>query len=143
VVVVITAEKWKDGSLYYDTAEVAKIIRFVLKREFPRTKFSVRLRRFAGGSSVDVHYDKDGAHAPKKADVESHIKNFVNHDFDGMTDSSVYLTHWMTPDYKVTLATRDAMTFQKAIKNPKPSKDAMLVHFGAGFVCVQDWYPSN
>lgn len=141
--IVPIVEKWDDGSLFYETTEVAKIIRFVLKREFPRTKFSVRLRRFAGGSSIDIHYDKDGAYAPKKADVEKHVKNFVNHDFDGMTDSSVSLNHWMTPDYKVTVANRDAMTFQKAIHNPKPSRDAFLVHFGAGFVTVSDWYPSK
>lgn len=40
---------------YIDTADVAKILRKALKHDFPATKFRVRSRRYAGGSSIDVY----------------------------------------------------------------------------------------
>lgn len=39
---------------YKDTTESAKEVRKVLKAEYPNTKFSVRVKRFSMGSSVDI-----------------------------------------------------------------------------------------
>ena len=39
---------------YFDTVETAKLIRKALKAKFPGVKFSVRSRKYAGGSSIDV-----------------------------------------------------------------------------------------
>lgn len=41
---------------YRDIKAIAGDIRAALKREFPATKFSVRIDRFSGGSSCDVRY---------------------------------------------------------------------------------------
>jgi len=134
-----TFKVWSDGRRFYDTREVAKIIRIVLKRDFPKTKFGVRMRTYAGGSSIDIFYDGKARQAPKKDDVTKLTCNYVNHDFDGMTDSSISLDHWMMPDYSATVANRGAMTFDKAIHTKKPHKDAVLTLFGAGFVFVNDY----
>lgn len=70
---------------FIDTAEVAKIVRTELKQAFGKTtdtKFSVRSRRYAGGSSIDVQWT-DG---PAQREVEKVISYFKGSTFDGMTD---------------------------------------------------------
>lgn len=73
-------------SKYLDTADVAKIIRKELKATWPETKFSVRISRYAGGSSVRVGWT-DG---PKQREVETLVGRWQGKDFDGMTDSTTY-----------------------------------------------------
>jgi hypothetical protein len=139
-----TAPKYElgtDGRRYYETNEVAKIVRIVLAREYPKTKFYVRLQRYAGGSSIRAYFDGAGKGAPKRDEVQRLIGDYVNHDFDGMTDSTVRLDHWMMPDYSATIAHRGAFTFNKAINKKKPHKDAVRVLFGASFVFAEDYLP--
>lgn len=69
-----------------DTAEVAKLIRADLKRGFPDYKFSVRSRRYAGGSSIDVEW-RDG---PTEKQVESLVGKYKGSTFDGMIDLRSY-----------------------------------------------------
>ena len=128
-----------NGSWYYDTKEVAKIIRIVLKRNYPKTKFGVRMERYSMGSSINIFYDGKAKGAPKKEDVQKHTEHYVNHDFDGMTDSSICINHWMMPDYTAILAFRDSMVGSKAIRVKQPHKDAVRVLFGSGFVFVNDF----
>ena len=45
------------GGVWVTTADTARLIRSALKAAFPDTKFSVRSRTYAGGSSIDVSYD--------------------------------------------------------------------------------------
>lgn len=71
---------------YMDTADVAKRIRRELKASFPDTRFRVRTRRYAGGSSVDVSWT-DG---PTDREVNRLIGRYQGKGFDGMTDSSYY-----------------------------------------------------
>lgn len=76
---------------HIDAADTAKIIRKVLKKEFPTTKFSVRIHRYSGGSSVNVSWT-DGAAWEK---VNTALLPFNGKHFDGMTDMESYqYTMW-------------------------------------------------
>lgn len=69
-------------SEYLDTADAAKMIRQILKRQYPGVKFSVRIQRYSGGSSIDVSWT-DG---PTAAAVDALVKPFAGRGFDGMID---------------------------------------------------------
>ena len=62
----------------------ARDLKKMLKRLFPNTKFSVRTRKYAGGSSVDIQY-KDGVALEK---VEK-VVDWDTKDFNGMYDISL------------------------------------------------------
>jgi len=69
-----------------EETEVAKMIRNILKEQFPGTKFSVKTHKYSGGSSIDVKYT-DG---PAKSNVEHYIAHFEGATFDGMQDLKEY-----------------------------------------------------
>lgn len=69
-------------SKYIDVKEVAKLIRKCLKESFGGTKFSVRIDRFSGGSSIDINWT-DG---PNDAQVSDLVSVFKGSYFDGMID---------------------------------------------------------
>ena len=76
---------------YYSTVETAKEIRKTLKTAFPKSlypglKFSVRSRKYSGGSSIDISW-VDG---PKTKDVDAVVDMFQGADFDGMQDMKIY-----------------------------------------------------
>jgi hypothetical protein len=73
-------------SRYIDTAECAKLIRQALKDAFPGVRFSVRSKRYSGGSSITVHWT-DG---PVTREVEPLVRRFQGASFDGMTDLKEY-----------------------------------------------------
>ena len=66
--------------------ETAKIVRGILKKEFPRTKFSVISKSYSGGSSIDVDWE-DGI-STKKA--EALVGKYHGAEFDGMIDLKTY-----------------------------------------------------
>ena len=66
--------------------ETAKIVRGLLKKEFPRTKFSIRSKSYSGGSSIDVDWD-DGISTKK---VEALVGKYHGAEFDGMIDLKTY-----------------------------------------------------
>lgn len=74
------------ASRHISTTETAKLIRRALRESFPGTKFSVRSRSYAGGSSVDVSWT-DG---PTAHQVEAVAKRFAGATFDGMRDCKTY-----------------------------------------------------
>lgn len=76
---------------YIDTADQAKMIRRSLREAFPGVKFSVRTSRYAGGSSIDVHW-RDG---PSEAQVEAVVGRFRSGGFDGMTDCKYKIGRYM------------------------------------------------
>lgn len=80
--VPVLASPSRKPARYVDAAETAALVRQALKEAFPRTRFSVRSRRFAGGSSVDVAWT-DG---PAVAQVEAVVDRFEGRRFDGATD---------------------------------------------------------
>lgn len=76
---------------FISTAETAKIIRKVLKENFPGIKFSVRSSTYAGGSSIRIEW-LDG---PTATAVESVTKQFQGSSFDSMYDIKNYHnTEW-------------------------------------------------
>lgn len=72
---------------HIDAAESAKIIRKVLKKEYPNTKFSVRISRYSGGSSIYVRWTDGAAYK----DVKNTLNPFFGKRFDGMTDMEEYI----------------------------------------------------
>ncbi len=70
----------------FDSVEVAKILRRVLKRHFAGQRFHVRTERSSGGSSIDVA-QTDG---PTVAQVEPFFEPYRGADFDGMRDLRTY-----------------------------------------------------
>lgn len=62
----MTETEWK----YKDASEVAKIVRKIVKANWPDVKFSVRTKKYAGGASIRVAWI-DG---PIAADVDAKIK---------------------------------------------------------------------
>lgn len=76
---------------HIDTAEVAKLVRENLKLEFPGIKFSVRIKRYSGGSSIRV----DWTDGPTSYQVKEVTSFFQGGSFDGMQDlmSYTYLTN--------------------------------------------------
>ena len=74
---------------YIDAAECAKLIRAALKEAFPAVRFSVRLHRYSGGSSINVGW-VDG---PRQDQVEPITRSFQGADFDGMQDLRLSRRH--------------------------------------------------
>lgn len=68
------------------TVEVAKMVRKALNRAFPKTQFSVRSKKYSGGSSITAHWI-DG---PTVAQVEPILDSFEGASFDGMIDLKSY-----------------------------------------------------
>lgn len=79
---------------WVDAADTAKLIRATLKRELPGKKFSVRTRRYAGGSSVNVSWTG----GPSTATVDALIAGFMTKGFDGMVDCGYNGYAWLTPN---------------------------------------------
>lgn len=63
-------------------ADTAKLVREVLKAEFPGTKFSVRSQNYAGGASIHIGYT-DG---PPSRQVENAVDHLRRSDFNAMVD---------------------------------------------------------
>lgn len=60
-----------------DVKQAAKDVRKVLKAKYPKTKFSVRAKRYAGGSSVDIEWT-DGPTEKEVDEDTKHLKRYVN-----------------------------------------------------------------
>ena len=118
--------------------ETAKIIRTVLKREFPGTKFSVRSDKYAGGASIDIGWT-DG---PLDREVSAVAKKFEAAGFDGMIDLKYHKEHYLRPDGSVLLAHTNGTEGSRGLvpaqnnRNLEPvlPDDAELVSLGADFV---------
>lgn len=127
---------------YIDTAEQAKLIRAALKREFPGQKFSVRIDRYAGGSSVRVSWT-DG---PTESQVEAVAKVYEGGGFDGMIDLAYSREAWLLPDGTVRFAHTSGTegsrgTVPEAYGSPM-HPDARLVQFLGDYVfCTRELSP--
>jgi len=64
----------------------AKAIRVVLKKAFPKTKFSVTSSSFSMGNSVDISW-QDG---PAQKDVDALVEKYQYGHFNGMEDIYEY-----------------------------------------------------
>lgn len=76
------------NSKYISTTDTAKLIREILKVEFPGIKFSVRSKMYSGGSSIDIGWT-DG---PTAKQVSAYTGMFEGATFDGMIDLKSYVT---------------------------------------------------
>src|SRR5437660_1744541 len=121
-------------SEYLSCAETAKLVRNVLKKAFPKVKFSVRSDTYSGGASIDVAWT-DG---PLSKEVERVAKQFESSHFDGMIDMKQNYTSWLLPDGSAIVATDHGTEYTRGVipptHNAKPHPDAKLVSFGADFV---------
>jgi hypothetical protein len=99
------------ASTHVDTVDVATLVRKHLKRQFPGVKFSVRSKRYSGGSSIDV----DWTDGPTSKQVQSVCDLYKGASFDGMIDLKSYHDTWMRDEHG----------------------DAQLVHMGADYVFAQ------
>ena len=108
--------------------EVAVLIRQALAVRWPKRKFSVRTEVYAGGASVQVSWP----FVSEVDDTEAFMiaRQFQGKDFDGMTDSTLHLYHWLSPGPKATLAYCPATFNSPAEARPNPCDDAELVCFG-------------
>ncbi|HZA71487.1 MAG TPA: LPD29 domain-containing protein [Propionibacteriaceae bacterium] len=116
---------------YIDTAEVAKMMRPQLRRTFPGVKFSVRISRYSGGSSIDIRWT-DG---PTVKQVEAVTHAFQSARFDGMIDLQYSANSW----YCATHGARVAETYGHGMGDDGPVESrccaaAELVHFGSGYI---------
>lgn len=117
---------------YIDVAEVAKMLRPVLKRTFPGVKFSVRIDRFSMGSSIDISWT-DG---PTDEQVGKVTGGFQGGRFEGMTDCAYSADSWhckthgarSAETYGCDLADNNGPTHSRCCAH------AELVHFSATFV---------
>lgn len=109
---------------YIDTREQAAMVRKALKKNFPTVKFSVRIQRYAGGSSVHVRY-VDG---PPEKSVSAVVDRFDGKRFDGMIDLSYNANHYLLPDGSVEFAYTTGHSFEQEPPRPKP-EGAEVVHF--------------
>lgn len=64
-------------------AKAASLLRQELKKEFPRTKFSIRSQSYAGGSSIHIEW----VNGPTSSRVDSIADKYSYGRFDPMTDS--------------------------------------------------------
>lgn len=74
--------------------ESAKLVRASLRRHFPGVAFSVRSKVYSGGASVSVRWT-DG---PRTAAVEPVVGRFAGARFDGMDDSTAYVSEAQCDD---------------------------------------------
>lgn len=73
---------------YVSVADTAKLIRKVLKEQFPGQKFSVRSNSYSGGASIRVNW-VDG---PSRKAVEAAVSYYKGATFDGMIDLKEYVS---------------------------------------------------
>lgn len=75
-----------------DVKESAKEVREILKTTYPDIKFSVRIRRFAGGSAVDIAWT-DGPTGKEIRDTTAHLKEYENGFYNEYIDTSRHISH--------------------------------------------------
>ena len=119
---------------YISVANTAKLVRRVLKANFPDVKFFVRSKSYSGGASINI----DWLDGPTTKEVDAVISIFKGADFDGSIDLTCYYDHWLLPDGSIQLAkgagTVGSLGYIPSVDNPKPHPDAKKVHFGANYI---------
>jgi hypothetical protein len=84
---------------FVNVIEVAKLIRRVLRLEFPGVSFSVRSHRYAGGASVDVRWQE----GTEESVVRSVVNQFQGSRIDGdYSPRPIY--HFLSPEGRAIVA---------------------------------------
>jgi hypothetical protein len=119
---------------YLSCAETAKLIRKVLKDNFPGVKFSVRSHTYSMGASIDVRWTG----GPSAKAVDEKVAAFAGGGFDGSIDMKYDVSSWLLPDGSVQFAksggTEGSRGTVPAFDNAKPHPDAELVDFASDYV---------
>src|SRR6056297_2997567 len=131
----------KPGSTaYVNTTDTAKLIRALLRRKFPNTKFSVRSSKYSGGSSIRVAWT-DG---PTDKLVDAYVQPFAGGGFDGIIDMKFYSDSWLYPDgsasFMATGGTEGSMGAVPAATAEPAADGAIPVSFSADFVFTNRSY---
>lgn len=90
-------------TVHLSTKTAAELAREVLKDRFPGTKFSVRIQRYAGGSSINIRWTG----GPTTREVSEPLNALTGRGFDPMTDSTTSSDHliaWAGKIYKPCFA---------------------------------------
>lgn len=134
---VAALKEWKANparEASISTTDTAKLIRVVLGRKFPGVKFSVKSSKYAGGSSIRVHWI-DG---PTAKLVEAYVKTFAGADFDGMIDLKFYSGAWLYPNgdaaFRETGGTAGSGGYHPAAQAGPDFNGAIPVYFSADYV---------
>ena len=90
----------KEETKYLGLAASNKLIRQVLKAQFPGVKFSVKGDSYAGGSSTNVSWT-DG---PTEAQVDALIGGYASAGFDGSIDLQYSYDQWLLPNGLIVTA---------------------------------------
>jgi len=124
----------RERGRWISTVDTAKLIRSALKGAFPGTKFSVRSRSYAGGSSIHIRWS-DG---PTDWEVSGLTSGFEGGAFDGSIDLAYYVESWRRPNGTATPARSPGTDGSRGsvggFDNPRPHPDAELVQFSAKYV---------
>lgn len=144
---------------YVSAAEQAAMIRKALAKSFPKTKFYVRSKTYAGGASIDVRYDgtasleqnasgryvrtyKPGA--PTLEDVRAVTDPYAGGGFDGTIDLAYSIDRFVNEDGAIvgseTLGTEGSLGCFPAFTKP-PTVPARRVSFAANYVFVEAELP--
>lgn len=126
-----------DSPRWIPVPEVAKLVRPILKDNFPGIKFSVR----SDGNSLRVAWI-DG---PTEDDVDSLLAGFRGGGFDGMIDLEYGITSWLLPDgtavIKSTTGTEGSTGTVPAYERPiTPHDDAEPVRFASKYIFLDREY---
>jgi len=138
------AARGEDGKCWIEPKDVAALLRTVLARKFPGTKFSIRTSLYSMGSSVTISWT-DG---PREKDVDAIAGGYCFSGFDGSIDMAYSVDHWLLPDGTVTLAhshgTTGSMGSAPEVIGDPTDPRALLVKGGAGHVsCSQELSPER
>lgn len=127
----------RGGDYSLDVTHAAKLIRLALKRAFPDQKFSVKTKKYSGGSSTTVSWT-DG---PKGKEVDAVVDIFAGGGFDGMIDLKYHVDHWLMPDgivrYAHSSGTEGSMGTVAGFDHGKPEGALCRVSLGGDFVFTQ------
>jgi len=121
--------------------ETAKLIRPILAKNFPGTKFSVRCSTYSMGASIDVSWDM----GPSVREVDKVVGGFEGSSFDGMNDLKSYQDSWLLPDGTARLAYRPD-SYGGSIPeyvSDAPHPDAKMVSFGADSIHTNRHCPNE
>ena len=114
---------------YVRPGETSRLIRKLLKRSFPATKFHVWTHTYAGGASINVTWDE----GPAYDEVDAMVRPFAGSGFDGMIDMAYSVEAFLTADgrafFAQTTGTEGSGGDVPAPKTFKPTPDAERVCF--------------
>jgi hypothetical protein len=109
--------------IYVEATKAAKMLREELHDNFPDNKFSVRTKKYAGGSSIGVEWE-DG---PSAKDVEGFSWKYHGANLDGQRDvKEAKVSQIKNPDGTITMAQMESdFVFTRRKYSPGVFKEAL------------------